>query len=334
MGGDALLQRPDEVAIAPRHQALRQLDHADLYAEGGVHRRHLEADDAAADHQQALGRSSSSAPVESMMRGSSGKPGNRIDSEPAAMMQCANVTVLPPSSPVDLTACVARELRLAAQDSHLALPGEPMSPSSSGRRPCPSSRAISRRRFSARRIRCRALTWRARLRSPSRRAAVPWTGCSRRSGRRRRGSASARRARPSARGPLRETRPCSHRVRRRSRRRRNRSRHGAAPPPDPAAGPWRLRVTGGRRCRRARRLHERLDRDRLDVGLAAEGLGAVGAPAAAAAASPPPPRPAAHLPAPGWPCRSHLGARLHDDARRPCRRPATACPSSPCRFRA
>jgi hypothetical protein len=38
------------------------------------------------------GRSSSSAPVESMMRGSSGRFGRRIDSEPAAMMQCAKET--------------------------------------------------------------------------------------------------------------------------------------------------------------------------------------------------------------------------------------------------
>ena len=32
---------------------------------------------------------SSSASVESMIRGSSGKPGNRIASEPAAMMHCS-----------------------------------------------------------------------------------------------------------------------------------------------------------------------------------------------------------------------------------------------------
>ena len=51
-------------------------------------------------------------------------------------------------------------------------------------------------------------------RSPWRRAAGPWTGCSRRSGRRRPGSASARPAPPACRGRRRGTPRCSRRARR------------------------------------------------------------------------------------------------------------------------
>ena len=39
---------------APGNQRVHQLDHRDLRAEGVVHRRHLQPDDAAADDQQAL----------------------------------------------------------------------------------------------------------------------------------------------------------------------------------------------------------------------------------------------------------------------------------------
>ena len=53
---DALLERPHQVAVAARHQPRRQLDDADRDAERVVHAGHLEADDAAADHQQALGQ--------------------------------------------------------------------------------------------------------------------------------------------------------------------------------------------------------------------------------------------------------------------------------------
>ena len=63
-----------------------------LRAERVVDRRHLQADDPAADDQQPLGdlARSSSAPVESMTRGSSGRPGSVAGCEPAAMMQCSN----------------------------------------------------------------------------------------------------------------------------------------------------------------------------------------------------------------------------------------------------
>jgi len=67
------------------------LDHADLSTQRIVHTRHLQADDPAADDQKTPGvGGSSSAPVESITRGSSGTNGKRIASEPAAMMQCSN----------------------------------------------------------------------------------------------------------------------------------------------------------------------------------------------------------------------------------------------------
>ena len=53
-GRDALLERAHEVAIAAGHQAVRQFDDTDLHTEGGVHRRHLEPDDAAAHDEHAL----------------------------------------------------------------------------------------------------------------------------------------------------------------------------------------------------------------------------------------------------------------------------------------
>ena len=52
---DAALERTHQVRIAARHQLPGELDHADLGAEGVVHARHLESDDAAADHQQSAG---------------------------------------------------------------------------------------------------------------------------------------------------------------------------------------------------------------------------------------------------------------------------------------
>src|SRR5690606_13737189 len=52
--GDASLERPDEVAIATGQQPFGQFDDAHLRAERVVHASHLQSDDAAADHQQAL----------------------------------------------------------------------------------------------------------------------------------------------------------------------------------------------------------------------------------------------------------------------------------------
>ena len=52
---DALLQRPDEVAVGAGHEAVEQLDDRDLRAERVVDRRHLQADDPAADDEQPPG---------------------------------------------------------------------------------------------------------------------------------------------------------------------------------------------------------------------------------------------------------------------------------------
>ena len=70
------------------------------------------------------GRSSSSAPVESMIRGSSGRPGNRSDSEPAAMMHWSKLTVRVASPLADLQLVRGDERRLAADHRDLALPRE------------------------------------------------------------------------------------------------------------------------------------------------------------------------------------------------------------------
>ena len=51
---EALLERLHEVRIGARHQLAGELDHRELRAQRGIHRGHLEADDAAADDQQPL----------------------------------------------------------------------------------------------------------------------------------------------------------------------------------------------------------------------------------------------------------------------------------------
>ena len=51
---DALLEHADQVLVGARDQLVEQLDDGDLGAERVVDRRHLEADDAAADDQQPL----------------------------------------------------------------------------------------------------------------------------------------------------------------------------------------------------------------------------------------------------------------------------------------
>ena len=50
-----LLPHLDQVAVGTLHQAVEHLDHVQPRAERGVHRAHLQADDAAADDQHALG---------------------------------------------------------------------------------------------------------------------------------------------------------------------------------------------------------------------------------------------------------------------------------------
>ena len=51
---DSLLQRPHQIAIGAGHQAVAQFDHRHRHAERIVDAGHLQADDAAADHQQPL----------------------------------------------------------------------------------------------------------------------------------------------------------------------------------------------------------------------------------------------------------------------------------------
>ena len=53
--GDPLLQRPHQVGVASGQQLVEHLDDRDPRAERVVNRRHLEADDPAADHEQAAG---------------------------------------------------------------------------------------------------------------------------------------------------------------------------------------------------------------------------------------------------------------------------------------
>ena len=50
----ALGQRLDQVGVGAGHQLVHELDHGDFAAERGVHGGHLQADDAAADDQQLL----------------------------------------------------------------------------------------------------------------------------------------------------------------------------------------------------------------------------------------------------------------------------------------
>jgi hypothetical protein len=54
-GADALLQRPHQIRIAPRHQGLSELDQAHAGAERIVDAGHLQPDDAAADDEQCAG---------------------------------------------------------------------------------------------------------------------------------------------------------------------------------------------------------------------------------------------------------------------------------------
>ena len=92
--GVHLLPDLDEVAIGAGHQAVEHLDDVDARAERRVHGRHLEADDAAADHEHPLRAwtASSSAPVESTTRGSSGMNGSLTACVPAAMIAFSNFT--------------------------------------------------------------------------------------------------------------------------------------------------------------------------------------------------------------------------------------------------
>src|SRR5439155_4331342 len=88
----------DQVPVYPGHQAIEHLDHIQPGAEGGVYRAHFQADDAPADHEQALrplpqlkrlGRVDNSRVLRNK--------GSFADCEPAAMIAFLNATTLRPS---------------------------------------------------------------------------------------------------------------------------------------------------------------------------------------------------------------------------------------------
>ena len=120
----ALLERLHQVAIAAGHQPVGQLDHAHLHAERVVDGRHLQADDAPADHQQAArqvqverGRRIHDARVV-------GKPGqpHRLG---AGRDDAAGKAQLPDAPlAVDFELVRGGEPGGAADHGHLALPGE------------------------------------------------------------------------------------------------------------------------------------------------------------------------------------------------------------------
>ena len=90
-GAFIFCQTLHQVAVGALHQAVQHLDHVEARAERRIHRAHLQADDAAAEDQHALrvAARSSSAPVESTMRGSLGMNGSCTACEPAAMIAVA-----------------------------------------------------------------------------------------------------------------------------------------------------------------------------------------------------------------------------------------------------
>ncbi len=177
---DALLQRPHEVAIAARHQAIGELDDADLHAERVVHRRHFQTDDAAADDQHALrqiqferaGRIDDARIVR--------QSGKRTDSEPAAMMQCANETRRAAPLPVTSISCGETNLPVPRMTSTLRCFASVARPPVS----LPTTLFFHSRSFAASICglpKCMpALPSLPLPRSPSQRAATPWTECSRR----------------------------------------------------------------------------------------------------------------------------------------------------------
>ena len=121
------------------------------------------------------------APVESMMRGSSGRNGSFTALEPAAMMQLSNV-ISRPSTAIDVR---PGELRDAGDDLDLALLGQHRSARPSACRRRPASKPISFGQIDLRLAeRDPVLSHLLGLGDrPEPRAAAPSTGCTRRSGR-------------------------------------------------------------------------------------------------------------------------------------------------------
>ncbi len=191
---DALLQGAHQIAVGTRHQPLAQLHHGHGRAEGIVDAGHLQPmmpPPTTSSRLQSSG--SSSAPVESMMRGSSGKPGRRTDSDPAAMMHCLKSTRFGAVRRLQLQRMRADEFRLAAHHVDLALLREQREAVGQFGHDAilPGPQPLAGR-FAVARTRCRRPPCRRHPRSPWPHAAAPSRGCSPRSGTRRPAPASAR----------------------------------------------------------------------------------------------------------------------------------------------
>ena len=177
--------------------------------------------------------SSSSAEVESRMRGSSGRPGSRAAREPTAMIACSKrdrALAVRPSRPRPLCGSAKRAAARHAPAT-LALLRELREPA--GRARCTTAslcaRSFAKSSFGAPNSTPCVGEVARRLDHLAPRAAAPSTGCSRRSGRRRRAPGSARRARRACRGRRRGTPRCSRRARRRARARRRRQLAASRP---------------------------------------------------------------------------------------------------------
>ena len=127
---DPLGERRDDVAIRARNQLVHHFDDADLRAQGVIDRRHLEADDAAAEDQQPLGD------VEEFERagrsprcaGSFGMKPGAIGSEPAAMIALAKRTIFVPSAVSTARVCGEANLPSPVTTTTLRWRARPVSP--------------------------------------------------------------------------------------------------------------------------------------------------------------------------------------------------------------
>ena len=263
----------------PGSRPSRHLDQRDRAAEGGVDLAQLEADVAAADHEQALGDLGHL----ERGRGVHQPLARRLDAraggagaEPVATIACLK-RIFCGSSPSTRTLRESSKTRAPADDLHaLALrdrrqPARELADHALGSSTCAADRA----RCAARRT-PRRTPWRARPRRARRpRAGAPWTGCSPRTGRRRPGACRRRRRRSPAPARRSGTPPSSRRGRRRRRRRPPRARGRPSPCIEIATSPAAARpdARGGARCRRrsARRRRRRPRGGRTSATAAAAG---------------------------------------------------------------
>ena len=126
-GADALLQRPDEVAVAAGDEPVHQLHHAHPRAQRRVDGGHLQPDDAAADDEEALRHV-----VEHECIGRVhqprivfGNPGTSTAREPAATIARSNPTSVVPSGVVTLRRWGDTNAPFALHNLNLALLREP-----------------------------------------------------------------------------------------------------------------------------------------------------------------------------------------------------------------